>query len=50
MVFETKDTVDGIPARSGWLLPVSMLGDYSKELGSGAGSRGREVEKQETWR
>lgn len=35
MVFETKDTVDGIPARRGWLLPVSMLGDYSKELGSG---------------
>ena len=50
MVFETKDTVDGIPARRGWLVPVSMLGDYSKELGSGAGSRGREVEKQETWR
>lgn len=42
MVFETKDTVDGIPTRRGWLLPISMLGDCSKELGAGGGNRGRE--------
>lgn len=42
MVFETKDAVDGIPTRRGWLLPISMLGDCSKELGAGGGNRGRE--------
>ena len=41
-MFEMKDTVDGIPTRRGWLLPISMLGDCSKELGAGGGNRGRE--------